>query len=87
MSRDKAGSVANAPDRQIAFRAPDIVHGGLKEIIGRLERISYRVDGKPTSGQDILNWLVGELYMEGPEKWPKRIAEAHKKFVEFAEQN
>lgn len=87
MARKKTGAVIDAPDRQLAFRAPDIVHGGLKEIIGRLEKVSYRVDGAPVSGQDILNWLIGELYMDGPDKWAKRITDAHRRFVDFANQN
>lgn len=63
MSRDKAGSVANAPDRQIAFRAPDIVHGGLKEIIGRLERISYVT---PETVREIMERLHGTAQSKTP---------------------
>ncbi len=87
MAKKKSGAVIDAPDRQIAFRAPDIVHGGLKEIVGRLERNSFRIDQKPPSGQDILNWLIGELYMSGPDNWPKRIEFAHSQFVKFCDQN
>jgi hypothetical protein len=87
MAKKKGAPVMDAPDRQLAFRAPDIVHGGLKEIVGRLEKISYRVDGKPASGQDILNWLIGELYMDGPEKWPGRVTAANRRYVDFANQN
>ena len=87
MARKRTTAVIDGQDRQLAFRAPDIVHGSLKEIVGRLEKVSYRVDGKPVSGQEILNWLIGELYMEGPDKWANRVTTAHKRFVDFASQN
>jgi hypothetical protein len=87
MARKKSGVVIDAPDRQIAFRAPDVVHGGLKEILGRLERTSFRIGSKPPSGQDLMNWLIGDLYMQGPENWPKRIESAHAQFVKFCDQN
>lgn len=87
MARKKGGVILDAPDRQLAFRAPDVVHGGLKEIVGRLEKKSFRIEGKPPSGQDILNWLIGELYMEGPDKWADRVTEAHGRFNEFTSQN
>jgi hypothetical protein len=87
MARKKSAATIEAPDRQIAFRAPDVVHGGLKEIVGRLERNSFRIDQKPPSGQDLLNWIIADLYMQGPENWPKRIETAHAQFVKFCDQN
>lgn len=74
-------------NRQIAFRAPDAVHGALKMIQGRLEMVSFRVDGKQPSGQDVLIWLLCELYMDGPDKWPGRIEKAYARFVEFESKN
>jgi hypothetical protein len=87
VARKKTGAFLEAPDRQIAFRAPDVVHGGLKEIIGRLERNSFRIGQKPPSGQDLLNWIIADLYMQGPENWAKRVESAHAQFVKFCDQN
>jgi len=70
-------------NRQLAFRAPDSVHGALKMIVGRLEMGSFRFNGKQPSGQDVLIWLLCEMYMDGPDKWPGRIENAYARFVEF----
>ena len=35
MARKRTTAVIGGQDRRLAFRAPDIVHGSLKEIIGR----------------------------------------------------
>jgi hypothetical protein len=37
--------------------------------------------------RDILVWLVGELYMEGPEKWADRLSKAAGRFKQLASQN
>jgi hypothetical protein len=88
MARKKAESVAEMPtERVLAFRAPDVVHGALKQIVGRLEMASCRVDGKNPSGQDVLNWMIGELYMQGPDKWAERIESAHTSYQAFTSQN
>lgn len=74
-------------ERVISFRAPDTVHGALKQIVGRLEIGQNKVDGRVPYERDILNWLIGELYMDGPDKWAKRITDAHRRFVDFANPN
>jgi hypothetical protein len=74
-------------DRAIAFRAPDEIHGALKQIAGRLEMSKIQIDGRVPYERDILIWLVSDLWMEGPEKWASRLTKAHdnhKKFVPTA---
>lgn len=74
-------------DRQMSFRAPAVVQGALKQIVGRLEMVDFQIDGKQPTNQDILNWLVGELYAEGPSNWPERVTKAHDRFKQFTELN
>lgn len=74
-------------ERVVSFRAPDTVHGAIKQIVGRLEMTQCKIDGRVPYERDILNWLIGELYMEGPDKWANRVTNAHKRFVDFASQN
>jgi len=76
-----------ASDRAIAFRAPATIHGALKQITGKLEMDDYQLDGRVPYERDILVWLVGELYMEGPEKWADRLSKAAGRFKELASQN
>lgn len=88
MARKKAVDVIdNGPGRIVSFRAPDVIHGAIKQIAGKLEMASVKVDGKAPSGQDILTWLVSDLYMDGPDKWPKRVTDAHKRYVDLVSQN
>ena len=88
MARKKAVDVIDSgAGRIVSFRAPDVIHGAIKQIAGKLEMASVKVDGKPPSGQDILTWLVSDLYMDGPDKWPKRVVDAHKRYVDLVSQN
>lgn len=73
--------------RIVSFRAPDVIHGAIKQIVGKLEMTSLKIDGKSPSGQDIMTWLVGELYMDGPDRWSKRVDDAHKRYVDMISQN
>lgn len=74
-------------DRAIAFKAPTAIHGALKQITGKLEMSNIHVDGRVPFERDILVWLVGELYMEGPEKWAERLQKASSRFKELASTN
>ena len=74
-------------ERVVSFRAPDTIHGALKQITGKLEMSQCKVGGRVPYERDILNWLVADLYMQGPENWPKRIETAHAQFVKFCDQN
>lgn len=88
MARKKAADVIDSgPGRIVSFRAPDVIHGAIKQIAGKLEMASVKVDGKAPSGQDIMTWLVSDLYMDGPDKWPKRVMDAHKRYVDLVSQN
>lgn len=70
-------------DRAIAFRAPTEIHGALKQITGKLEMGNFHIDGRVPFERDVLVWLVGELYMEGPEKWGDRLAKAASRFKQL----
>lgn len=74
-------------DRAIAFRAPTEIHGALKQITGKLEMGNFHIDGRVPFERDVLVWLVGELYMEGPEKWAERLQKASSRFKELASTN
>ena len=88
MARKKSPDVIDSgAGRIVSFRAPDAIHGAIKQIVGKLEMASVKVDGKAPSGQDVLTWLISDLYMEGPDKWPKRINDAHKRYVDLVSQN
>ena len=88
MARKQAVEVIESgPGRIVSFRAPDIIHGAIKQIIGKLEMTSLKIDGKSPSGQDVLTWLVADLYRTGPDQWAKRVDECHKKYVDLLSQN
>ena len=74
-------------ERVVSFRAPDTIHGALKQITGKLEMSQCKINGRVPYERDLLNWLIGDLYMSGPENWPKRIEAAHAQFVKFCDQN
>ena len=74
-------------DRSIAFKAPRQIHGAIKQIVGKLEMDDFQIDGRVPYERDLINWLIGELYMSGPDNWPKRIESAHAQFVKFCDQN
>jgi hypothetical protein len=74
-------------ERVVSFRAPDTIHGALKQITGKLEMSQCRIGGRVPFERDILNWLVADLYQAGPTKWPERIESAHAQFVKFCDQN
>lgn len=59
----------------------------LKQITGKLEMGNYCIDGRVPFERDILMWLVGELYMEGPEKWGDRLTKASDKFKNLVSTN
>ena len=87
-AKPKADSKAEPPkDRAIAFRAPDEIHGALKQITGWLEMSKTQFDGRIPFERDVLMWLVSDLWMDGPDKWASRFTKAHdnhKKFVPTA---
>lgn len=80
--KTKAGLPATK-DRTLGFRAPDEVHGALKQIAGRLEMSKTEIGGRVPYERDILIWLVSDLWMEGPDKWANRLARAHDHFKEL----
>jgi hypothetical protein len=69
-----------AEDRSIAFRAPNQIHGAIKQIVGKLEMDNVTIDGRVPYERDLINWLIGELYAEGPSNWASRIRDAKRKF-------
>jgi hypothetical protein len=74
-------------DRAIAFRAPHQIHGAIKQIVGKLEMDNFMIDGRVPYERDLINWLIGELFVDGPDQWADRIRDAHRKFATFASQN
>jgi hypothetical protein len=74
-------------DRSIAFKAPRQIHGAIKQIVGRLEMDNVLIDGRVPYERDLINWLIGELYAEGPDRWASRIQTAQKKFATVTSQN
>lgn len=70
-------------DRAIAFRAPNQVHGALKKITGQLEMTNTIIDDHIPYERDIITWMIGEMYLDGPDKWPERIKLAHDRYVQF----
>lgn len=88
MARKSASKVETKQlERVVSFRAPDTIHGALKQITGKLEMSQCRIGGRVPFERDILNWLVADLYQSGPSKWPERIEQAHAEFVKFCDQN
>jgi hypothetical protein len=83
MATPKRVPKESVKDRAIAFRAPSQIHGALKQITGMLEMKEICIDGRIPYERDVLMWLVGELYMEGPEKWGERLARSSEKFKEL----
>lgn len=81
--RTAAPKAESVQDRAISFRAPDEVHGALKQIAGRLEMSKTQIDGRVPYERDILVWLVSDLWMDGPEKWASRLAKAHDNYKQF----
>jgi hypothetical protein len=82
-----ATTEAKQLERVVSFRAPDTIHGALKQITGKLEMSQCRIGGRVPFERDILNWLVADLYQAGPSNWPKRIEAAHAQFAKFCDQN
>ena len=87
MARKQAVKAEPQAERVVSFRAPDRVHGALKQIVGRLEMMQNEVGGRVPYERDVLAWLVGELFMEGPANWATRIEKSHKQYQEFMSQN
>ena len=84
----RKSSVKEAPsERVVSFRAPERVHGALKQIVGRLEMMENQIGGRVPFERDILNWLVGELFMEGQDKWAERLEKSQKQYKAFNSQN
>lgn len=82
-SKKKPVEDKDSKDRAIAFRAPKEIHGALKQITGRLEMADIKIDGRTPFERDIMIWLVGELWMDGPDKWAPRLNEAFKRFKQI----
>lgn len=87
MARPTNTKTRAAEDRSIAFRAPNQIHGAIKQIIGKLEMDNVMIDGRVPYERDVINWLIGELYAEGPAKWATRIQNAQKRFETVVSQN
>lgn len=86
MARKQADlNIKQTEDRAIMFRAPNQIHGALKKIVGELEMNDFRIDGRVPFERDIMIWLLGELYMEGPEKWGQRLAKASIRYKEMVQ--
>ena len=84
MARKKTEDEIDSSDNRIvSFRAPDAIHGALKKIVAHLEMTSIRFDGKQPSGQDLMIWLISDIYMGGEDNWPERIADAYKQYAKF----
>jgi hypothetical protein len=79
--------VESGPGRIVSFRAPDTIHGAIKQIVGKLEMGSLKIDGKSPSGQDVLTWLVADLYTAGDDQWAKRVDEAHRRYLDLVSRN
>jgi len=80
-----AKAVKPSPERTITFRAPSKVHGAIKQITGRLEMDNVQIAGRVPFERDVMVWLLGELYADGPEKWKERLIEAERKFTKLVE--
>ena len=87
MARKQAVKAEPQLERVVSFRAPDRVHGALKQIVGRLEMMQNEIGGRVPYERDVLSWLVGELFMEGPTAWATRMGQAHKRYQDFMSQN
>lgn len=87
MARKQAIKAEPQLERVVSFRAPDRVHGALKQIVGRLEMMQNEIGGRVPYERDVLSWLVGELFMEGPTAWASRMEQAHKRYQDFMSQN
>ena len=80
---DKPTKVEANKDRAISFRAPEEIHGALKQIAGRMEMKKVKIDGRVPFERDILNWLVSELYMKGQDKWAESLNQANNDFKDL----
>lgn len=72
----KAMKTEENPERAIGFRAPDKIHGALKSIAANLEMNGQAIGDHIPYERDILQWLIADLYLAGPDQWPKRLSEA-----------
>lgn len=72
----KAVKTDDLPERMLGFRAPDKIHGALKSIAAGLEMSGQTVGDSIPYERDILQWLIADLYLAGPDEWPKRLNDA-----------